>query len=136
MRKRTKKKNPAKAQPLLDARKSEELLGLLLILFGLLLAIGLISYQGENPQGVTVNSVQNQLGIADKVSQARQRVVIANAYFFPGYRLLREIRNAARRGVHVQLIMQGQPDVQAAFAAYVRAVKDISFPAEEHGFSA
>ena len=64
MRKRTKKKNPAKAQPLLDARKSEELLGLLLILFGLLLAIGLISYQGENPQGVTVNSVQNQLGIA------------------------------------------------------------------------
>ena len=48
------------------------------------------------------------------LSQARQRVVIANAYFFPGYRLLREIRNAARRGVHVQLIMQGQPDVLLA----------------------
>ncbi|WP_239504248.1 phospholipase D-like domain-containing protein, partial [Enterobacter cloacae] len=29
-------------------------------------------------------------------------------------RLLREIRNAARRGVHVQLIMQGQPDVLLA----------------------
>ena len=40
--------------------------------------------------------------------------MIANAYFFPGYRLLREIRNAARRGVHVQLIMQGQPDVLLA----------------------
>ncbi|MFQ6594093.1 MULTISPECIES: cardiolipin synthase ClsB [Pseudomonas] len=48
------------------------------------------------------------------LSQAQQRVVIANAYFFPGYRLLREIRNAARRGVHVQLIMQGQPDVLLA----------------------
>ncbi|MCS4315365.1 cardiolipin synthase [Pseudomonas sp. BIGb0381] len=48
------------------------------------------------------------------LSKAQQRAVIANAYFFPGYRLLREIRNAARRGVKVQLIMQGQPDVLLA----------------------
>lgn len=48
------------------------------------------------------------------LSNAQKRAVIANAYFFPGYRLLREIRNAARRGVHVQLIMQGQPDVLLA----------------------
>ena len=48
------------------------------------------------------------------LSKAQARAVIANAYFFPGYRLLREIRNAARRGVHVQLIMQGQPDVLLA----------------------
>lgn len=48
------------------------------------------------------------------LNKARTRVVIANAYFFPGYRLLRAIRNAARRGVHVQLIMQGQPDVLLA----------------------
>ncbi|MFO2464512.1 cardiolipin synthase ClsB [Pseudomonas sp. 15FMM2] len=48
------------------------------------------------------------------LSKAQQRIVIANAYFFPGYRLLREIRNAARRGVHVQLILQGQPDVMMA----------------------
>ncbi|WP_395610337.1 cardiolipin synthase ClsB [Pseudomonas sp. B22129] len=48
------------------------------------------------------------------LSKAQTRVVIANAYFFPGYRLLREIRNAARRGVQVQLIMQGQPDVLLA----------------------
>ncbi|POA18437.1 cardiolipin synthase ClsB [Pseudomonas sp. FW300-N1A1] len=45
---------------------------------------------------------------------ARQRVVIANAYFFPGYHLLREIRNAARRGVEVRLILQGQPDMRVA----------------------
>ncbi|MBT2312070.1 cardiolipin synthase ClsB [Pseudomonas fluorescens] len=45
---------------------------------------------------------------------AQRRVVIANAYFFPGYRLLREIRNAARRGVQVRLILQGQPDMMIA----------------------
>ncbi|MGH8384007.1 MAG: cardiolipin synthase ClsB [Pseudomonas sp.] len=45
---------------------------------------------------------------------AQRRVFIANAYFFPGYRLLREIRNAARRGVDVRLILQGQPDVMVA----------------------
>jgi 3-methyl-2-oxobutanoate hydroxymethyltransferase len=36
----------------------------------------------------------------------------------------------------VKNFMEGQPSVQAAFAAYVSAVKDVSFPAEEHGFSA
>jgi len=46
--------------------------------------------------------------------RAKHRVVIANAYFFPGYRLLREIRNAARRGVEVRLILQGQPDMLVA----------------------
>jgi cardiolipin synthase len=42
---------------------------------------------------------------------ARHRVVIANAYFFPGYRLLKEIRRAAQRGVDVRLILQGEPDM-------------------------
>ena len=42
---------------------------------------------------------------------ARQRVIIANAYFFPGYRLLRQLRKAARRGVDVRLILQGEPDM-------------------------
>lgn len=51
------------------------------------------------------------------VRTARRELVIANAYFFPGYRLLRDIRNAARRGVRVTLILQGQPDVQLAMAA-------------------
>lgn len=42
---------------------------------------------------------------------ARQRVVIANAYFFPGYRFIREMRRAAKRGVDVRLILQGRPDM-------------------------
>lgn len=36
----------------------------------------------------------------------------------------------------VKNFMVGQPDIQAALHAYVTAVKDVSFPATEHGFSA
>jgi cardiolipin synthase len=45
------------------------------------------------------------------IRSARREVVIANAYFFPGYRLLKTLRQAARRGVRVTLILQGQPDM-------------------------
>jgi cardiolipin synthase len=45
---------------------------------------------------------------------SRREVTIANAYFFPGYRFIRELRNAARRGVRVRLILQGEPDMPAA----------------------
>ncbi|MCY1260605.1 putative cardiolipin synthase YbhO [compost metagenome] len=45
------------------------------------------------------------------IRAARERLVIANAYFFPGYRLLRELRRAAQRGVEVRLILQGLPDM-------------------------
>ena len=45
------------------------------------------------------------------LTNARREVIIANAYFFPGYRLLHAMRNAARRGVKVKLIVQGEPDM-------------------------
>jgi cardiolipin synthase len=45
------------------------------------------------------------------IRSARHRVFIATAYFFPGYRLLRQLRRAARRGVDVRLILQGEPDM-------------------------
>lgn len=45
------------------------------------------------------------------IRSARQRVIIANAYFFPGFRFIQEMRRAARRGVDVRLILQGQPDM-------------------------
>lgn len=45
------------------------------------------------------------------VRSAQREVIVANAYFFPGYRLLRELRDAARRGVRVRLILQGRPDM-------------------------
>lgn len=45
------------------------------------------------------------------IRAARREVVIANAYFFPGYRLLHEMRKAAKRGVRVTVIVQGKPDM-------------------------
>jgi cardiolipin synthase len=51
------------------------------------------------------------------IRAARKRVVIANAYFFPGYRFMKELRRAARRGVDVRLILQGQPDLPFVKAA-------------------
>lgn len=49
---------------------------------------------------------------------AQRQVLIANAYFFPSYRLLRAIARAARRGVRVRLLLQGRPDhAVARFAA-------------------
>lgn len=53
---------------------------------------------------------------------AQRRILVANAYFFPGYRLLRELRNAARRGVEVTLILQGQPDMR-----WVRALSRLLY---------
>jgi cardiolipin synthase A/B len=51
------------------------------------------------------------------IRSARQRIVIANAYFFPGYRLIQEMRRAAGRGVDVRLILQGEPDLPIAKVA-------------------
>jgi cardiolipin synthase A/B len=48
------------------------------------------------------------------IRAARSEIVLANAYFFPGYRLLRQLRAAARRGVRVHLILQGMPDLKYA----------------------
>lgn len=61
------------------------------------------------------NSIERHYRAA--IRSARQRVVIANAYFFPGYLLLRELRRAARRGVDVRLILQGEPDMKIVKAA-------------------
>lgn len=51
------------------------------------------------------------------IRAARRDVVVANAYFFPGYGFLHELRAAARRGVRVSLIVQGEPDTQIALTA-------------------
>jgi len=55
------------------------------------------------------NDIERQYRLAIRL--ARRRVVIANAYFFPGYTFLKELRKAAQRGVEVSLILQGNPDM-------------------------
>lgn len=44
------------------------------------------------------------------IANARHQIIIANAYFFPGFRFIRDLTRAADRGVDVRLIMQGNPD--------------------------
>jgi cardiolipin synthase len=63
--------------------------------------------QRDNQEHTT--DIEEQYLLA--IRNATQRITIANAYFFPSYRFLRELRNAARRGVKVTLILQGQPDM-------------------------
>ncbi len=62
------------------------------------------------------------------IRSARDTVLIANAYFFPGFRLLRDLRRAASRGVAVDLILQNNPDVPIARVAgrllYGSLIKD------------
>ncbi|MDB5895437.1 MAG: cardiolipin synthase [Rhodoferax sp.] len=42
------------------------------------------------------------------IGAARQEIIIANAYFVPGFKLLRALVMAAERGVRVQLLLQGK----------------------------
>ncbi len=42
------------------------------------------------------------------IGEAREEVVIANAYFIPGRRLRRALRKAVERGVRVRLLLQGR----------------------------
>lgn len=59
--------------------------------------------------GRHTNDIERQYRLGIRL--ARRRVVIVNAYFFPGYTFLRNLRRAARRGVEVTLILQGKPDM-------------------------
>jgi len=60
----------------------------------------------DNDQHPTDIETMYRLGIRN----ARESIVIACAYFFPGYRFVRDLRAAVERGVDVRLIMQGKPD--------------------------
>ena len=48
------------------------------------------------------------------IGQARQRIDIACAYFYPGRGFRRALRRAAARGVRVRLLMQGKVDYKVA----------------------
>lgn len=65
---------------------------------------------------VTRNNANNQddieLYYLMSIRSAKSELVIANAYFFPSYRMLRHLRKAVERGVTVKLILQGKPDME------------------------
>ena len=51
------------------------------------------------------------------IGQAREEILIANAYFLPGRRFRQALAQAARRGVRVVLVMQGRTDHRLYHAA-------------------
>ena len=56
----------------------------------------------------------------EAIGQARQRLVLVCPYFYPGRLFRRALRQAARRGVQVRLLLQGKADYRmAALAAQV-----------------
>jgi len=55
------------------------------------------------------------------LARAREEIVIANAYFLPGYRFRKLLKKAAERGVQVRLLVQGHTD-HPFFQAATRAL--------------
>lgn len=51
------------------------------------------------------------------ISEAKREIIIANAYFFPGWGFLRALRRASRRGVKVRLIVAAESDTPIAHPA-------------------
>ncbi|MDH6183912.1 cardiolipin synthase ClsB [Polaromonas sp. CG_23.6] len=49
-----------------------------------------------------------EMAYRKSIGQARREIIIANAYFLPGGKLRRALMKAARRGVHVTLLLQGK----------------------------
>lgn len=62
------------------------------------------------------------------IGQARQSIIIANAYFIPSWRFRRALKNASGRGVRVCLLLQGQVEykfqhyaTQAMYSEFLQA---------------
>ncbi|MDR2207562.1 MAG: cardiolipin synthase ClsB [Azoarcus sp.] len=60
------------------------------------------------------DNLRNRAGIEsaylDAIAHAREEIVLANAYFFPGLRFRRALLAAAARGVKITLLLQGVAD--------------------------
>ena len=53
----------------------------------------------------------------DAINQARGEIIIANAYFLPGRKFSNALKNAARRGVQVELLLQGKIEYRLQYHA-------------------
>lgn len=93
--------------------------------------------QQPHPEGVpaalvTRDNLRNRQSIEQVYSRAiaaaRHEVLIANAYFLPGRRFRKALRQAARRGVRVRLLLQGRVEYRlqhyASQALYTQLLRD------------
>ena len=62
----------------------------------------------------------------DAIARAKYEIIIANAYFFPGWRMRNALVDASNRGVKVTLLLQGRIEywirvaTHAFYAAFLR----------------
>jgi len=67
---------------------------------------------GQRAALVVRDSLRHRSDIEDAylqhIAEARKEIIIASAYFFPGRRFRRALRDAAARGVQVRLLLQGK----------------------------
>ena len=69
---------------------------------------------GHRARLVVRDNLRNRRAIEDAylgaIARAQEEIFIACAYFLPGHRMRKALVEAARRGVTVRLLLQGQPD--------------------------
>jgi cardiolipin synthase len=71
------------------------------------------------------------------IRQARHRIDIVSAYFYPDRSIRRALRDAARRGVRVRLLLQGRWDYRMAeLAAYALCDELLAYGVEIHEYTA
>lgn len=82
---------------------------------------GLHNYNNADIQFVCRDNRRNRSEIEKayiaRINAAKKQVTLANAYFFPGFRVMRALRKATERGVRVRLVLQGNPDIPFALRA-------------------
>ncbi len=73
----------------------------------------------------------------EAIRQARHRIDIASAYFYPDRPIRRALREATRRGVRVRLLLQGRWDYRMAeLAAYAMCDELLAYGVQIHEYTA
>ena len=76
--------------------------------------VGSGMYSGVHATLLLRDNLRNRASIErayrQAIGSAKHEIIIANAYFLPGQRLRRALFHARRRGVRVQLLLQGRYD--------------------------
>ena len=75
---------------------------------------GLVSAFGDGPGGID-NALVGEQNYINIINYATKRVDISTPYLIPTYKLLDTLRNAALRGVEVNLILPGIPDKKLVY---------------------
>ena len=75
---------------------------------------GIISPFGDGPGGID-NALVGEQNYINIINYAQKRIDISTPYLVPTYQLLDTLRNAALRGVEVNLILPGIPDKKLVY---------------------